>query len=78
MESYRSGHNEPHSKCGRRVTGARGRIPHSPRADSSRPAHGAGLLLFPKAFGNADLHSAVLSGDYNSKRTANQGNRNDT
>ncbi len=30
MEKYRSGHNEPHSKCGHRVTGAWVRIPSSP------------------------------------------------
>ena len=32
MERYRSGHNEPHSKCGHRVTGAWVRIPLSPLA----------------------------------------------
>ena len=30
LERYRSGHNEPHSKCGRQETGARVRIPFSP------------------------------------------------
>ena len=29
VQTYRRGHNEPHSKCGRRVTGAWVRIPPS-------------------------------------------------
>ena len=31
-ETYRSGHNEPHSKCGHRFSGAWVRIPPSPFA----------------------------------------------
>lgn len=30
LETYRSGHNEPHSKCGCRETGTWVRIPPSP------------------------------------------------
>lgn len=34
LERYRSGHNEPHSKCGRQETGARVRIPFSPPSET--------------------------------------------
>ena len=38
VQTYRSGHNEPHSKCGRRVTGAWVRIPPSAFFESGKPS----------------------------------------
>ncbi len=65
MESYQSGRNEPHSKCGCRVSGTWVRIPptpfllhHSESADADAPA----LFLFNKVdqFGSRLLHSPAI------------------
>ena len=40
MERYRSGHNEPHSKCGRPLLGAWVRIPLSPLFEKSAQLRG--------------------------------------
>ena len=46
LERYRSGHNEPHSKCGRQETGARVRIPFSPPLVNNTNSENGFVLFF--------------------------------